>query len=149
MTYRSVLKSWAISLTSLAKEAFLIRRSTLFGYFLMSLSATVPAQYLCFFFCAAVEGAGVRALLGARACFGTGPPVDLRAVCLEPLRAASANVLLGAWPPVLLAATCFVQTMQVERLIFRLFLGFGMKTSTLTIERELVCQNQCRSDKRV
>jgi hypothetical protein len=44
--------------------------------------------------------------------------------------AASTNVLLGAWPPVLLAATYFVRAMQVERLIFRLFLGFGMKTST-------------------
>jgi hypothetical protein len=149
MTYGFVLKSWAISLTSLAKGAFLIRRSTLFWCFLIFLSATVPGRYLCFFFCAAVEGADVRALLDARACFGTGPPVDLRAVCLVPLRAASANVLLGAWPPVLLEATCFVRALQVERLIFRLFLGFGMKTSTLTIERELVRQNRCRSDERV
>jgi hypothetical protein len=88
MTYKSVLQSWPISLTSLAKGSFLIRSAVLFWCFLISLSATVPGRYLCFFFCPAVEGADERAFFVGRLCFGTGPPVNLRALLLIPLRAA-------------------------------------------------------------
>lgn len=43
---RSVLKSWAISLTNLWKGSFLINSSVLFWYLLISLRATVPGLNL-------------------------------------------------------------------------------------------------------
>ena len=46
---KSVLKSWAISLTSRWKGNFLIRSSVDFWYLLISRNATVPGRYLCGF----------------------------------------------------------------------------------------------------
>merc|ERR1712222_155374 len=79
---RSVLKSWAISLTSLWKGSLRMRSSVDFWYLLISLRATVPGLYLWGFFTPPVEGALLRAALVANCFLGALPPVDLRAVCL-------------------------------------------------------------------
>ena len=79
---RSVLKSWAISLTSLWNGSFLIKSSVLFWYFLISLSATVPGLNLWGFFTPPVAGADFRAALVASCFLGAFPPVDFLAVCL-------------------------------------------------------------------
>ena len=68
---KSVLKSWAISLTKRWN-----------GYFRISLNATVPGRYLCGFLTPPVAGADLRAALVASCFLGALPPVDLRAVCL-------------------------------------------------------------------
>ncbi|PKI77409.1 hypothetical protein CRG98_002182 [Punica granatum] len=54
---RSVLKSCAISRTSLWNGSFLMSSSVLFWYFLISRSATVPGLYLWGFFTPPVVGA--------------------------------------------------------------------------------------------
>ena len=53
---RSVLKSLAISRTSLSNRCFLMKSSTVFWYFLISRNATVPGLYLCGFFTLVVAG---------------------------------------------------------------------------------------------
>ncbi|KAK9670692.1 hypothetical protein RND81_13G218600 [Saponaria officinalis] len=58
---RSVLKSWAISRTSLWKGSFLMSSSVLFWYLRISRSATVPGRYLWGFFTPPVVGADLRA----------------------------------------------------------------------------------------
>ncbi|KAK3022612.1 hypothetical protein RJ639_045763 [Escallonia herrerae] len=80
---RSVLKSWAISLTSLWKGSFLINSSVLFWYFRISLSATVPGLNLCGFLTPPVAGADFLAALVASCFLGAFPPVDFLAVCLR------------------------------------------------------------------
>ncbi|KAK2970984.1 hypothetical protein RJ640_029538 [Escallonia rubra] len=80
---RSVLKSWAISLTSLWKGSFLIRSSVLFWYFRISLSATVPGLNLCGFFTPPVAGADFLAAFVASCFLGAFPPVDFLAVCFR------------------------------------------------------------------
>jgi len=86
----SCLNSWAISLTSLWKGSFRMRRSVDFWYFLISLKATVPGLNLCGFFTPewpwpgppTVSGADFLAIFWATSCFlGTFIAVDLRAVC--------------------------------------------------------------------
>ncbi|KAK2974782.1 hypothetical protein RJ640_026758 [Escallonia rubra] len=79
---RSVLKSWAISLTSLWKGSFLINSSVLFWYFRISLSATVPGLNLCGFLTPPVAGADFLAAFVASCFLGAFPPVDFLAVCL-------------------------------------------------------------------
>ena len=79
---RSVLKSWAISLTRRWKGNFLMSSSVDFWYLLISLRATVPGLYLWGFFTPPVEGADFLAALVASCFLGALPPVDLRAVCL-------------------------------------------------------------------
>merc|ERR550519_3196712 len=79
---RSVLKSWAISLTRRWKGSFLMRSSVDFWYLLISRRATVPGLYLWGFLTPPVEGADFLAALVASCFLGAFPPVDLRAVCL-------------------------------------------------------------------
>merc|ERR1712183_1003770 len=79
---RSVLKSWAISLTRRWKGSFLMRSSVDFWYLLISRRATVPGLYLWGFFTPPVDGADFLAALVASCFLGAFPPVDLRAVCL-------------------------------------------------------------------
>merc|ERR1711942_76883 len=79
---RSVLKSWAISLTRRWNGSLRISNSVDFWYLLISLRATVPGLYLCGFFTPPVAGADLRAALVARCLRGAFPPVDFRAVCL-------------------------------------------------------------------
>ena len=79
---KSVLKSCAISLTSLWNGSLRIRSSVLFWYFLISLRATVPGLKRWGFFTPPVAGADFRAALVASCFLGAFPPVDLRAVCL-------------------------------------------------------------------
>merc|ERR1719384_2676296 len=79
---RSVLKSWAISLTRRWKGNFLMRSSVDFWYLLISLRATVPGLYLWGFLTPPVDGADFLAALVASCFLGAFPPVDLRAVCL-------------------------------------------------------------------
>merc|ERR1719270_208366 len=78
---RSVLKSWAISLTRRWKGSFLMRSSVDFWYLLISRRATVPGRYLWGFLTPPVAGADLRAALVASCFLGALPPVDLRAVC--------------------------------------------------------------------
>ena len=78
---RSVLKSWAISLTKRWNGNRRISSSVLFWYLLISLSATVPGRYLCGFLTPPVLGADLRAAFVANCLRGALPPVDLRAVC--------------------------------------------------------------------
>merc|ERR1712224_276726 len=79
---RSVLKSWAISLTRRWKGSLRMRSSVDFWYLRISLRATVPGRYLWGFFTPPVAGADLRAALVASCFLGALPPVDLRAVCL-------------------------------------------------------------------
>eukprot|EP01025_Chloroclados_australasicus_P045180 TRINITY_DN492_c1_g1_i2.p5 TRINITY_DN492_c1_g1~~TRINITY_DN492_c1_g1_i2.p5 ORF type:complete len:144 (+),score=5.76 TRINITY_DN492_c1_g1_i2:302-733(+) len=79
---KSVLQSWAISLTNLQNGSFLISNSVDFQYFLISRRATVPGLYLCGFLTPPVVGADLRAALVASCLRGALPPVDLRAVYL-------------------------------------------------------------------
>merc|ERR1711905_97231 len=79
---RSVLKSWAISLTRRWKGSLRMRSSVDFWYLLISLRATVPGLYLWGFLTPPVAGADLRAALVANCLRGALPPVDLRAVCL-------------------------------------------------------------------
>ena len=77
-----VLNSWAISLTSLWKGSFRMRRSVDFWYFLISLRATVPGLNLCGFLTPVVTGAVFLAIFCAISCFlGTFWAVDFLAVC--------------------------------------------------------------------
>merc|ERR1712055_633807 len=78
---RSVLKSWAISLTRRWNGSFRMSSSVDFWYLLISLSATVPGLYLWGFLTPPVAGADFRAALVASCLRGAFPPVDLRAVC--------------------------------------------------------------------
>ena len=77
---RSVLKSWAISLTSLWNGSFLIKSSVDFWYFLISRRATVPGLYLCGFLTPPAVGADFLAAFVANCFLGALPPVDLRAL---------------------------------------------------------------------
>merc|ERR1711952_331332 len=79
---KSVMKSWAISLTRRWKGSLRRRSSVDFWYLLMSRRATVPARYLWGFLTPPVAGADFLAALLARCFLGAFPPVDLRAVCL-------------------------------------------------------------------
>ena len=79
---KSVLKSWAISLTNLWNGNFRMSNSVDFWYLRISLNATVPGRYLCGFLTPPVAGADLRAALVASCFLGALPPVDLRAVCL-------------------------------------------------------------------
>merc|ERR1712029_183856 len=79
---RSVLKSWAISLTRRWNGSFLMRSSVDFWYLLISRRATVPGLYLWGFLTPPVAGADFLAALVANCFLGAFPPVDLRAVCL-------------------------------------------------------------------
>merc|ERR1712224_951651 len=79
---RSVLKSWAISLTRRWNGSLRMRSSVDFWYLRISLRATVPGRYLWGFFTPPVDGADLRAALVASCFLGALPPVDLRAVCL-------------------------------------------------------------------
>ena len=56
---KSVLKSWAISLTKRWKGSFLMSSSVDFSYLLISRRATVPGLYLCGFFTPPSTAAGV------------------------------------------------------------------------------------------
>ncbi|BBN03625.1 hypothetical protein MPTK1_2g24960 [Marchantia polymorpha subsp. ruderalis] len=73
---KSLLKSCAISLTSLWKGSFRINNSVDFWYFLISRSATVPGQYRWGFFTPPVAGADLRAALVANCLRGAFPPID-------------------------------------------------------------------------
>ena len=79
---RSVLKSWAISLTNLWKGSLRIKSSVDFWYLLISLKATVPGLYLWGFLTPPVAGADFLAALVASCFRGAFPPVDFLAVCL-------------------------------------------------------------------
>lgn len=79
---KSVLKSWAISLTSLWNGSFLIKSSVDFWNLLISLKATVPGLYLWGFLTPPVDGADFLAALEASCFLGALPPVDFLAVCL-------------------------------------------------------------------
>merc|ERR1711930_39937 len=79
---RSVLKSWAISLTRRWNGSLRISSSVDFWYLLISRRATVPGRYLWGFLTPPVAGADLRAALVASCFLGALPPVDLRAVCL-------------------------------------------------------------------
>ena len=79
---KSLLKSWAISLTSLWKGSLRMRSSVDFWYLRISRRATVPGRYRWAFFTPPVAGADFRAALVASCFLGAFPPVDLRAVCL-------------------------------------------------------------------
>ena len=72
---RSVLKSWAISLTRRWKGSLRMRSSVDFWYLLISLRATVPGLYLWGFFTPPVAGADLRAALVASCFLGALPPV--------------------------------------------------------------------------
>ena len=78
---KSFLYSDAISLTSLQKGSFLIRRSAHFWYFLISLNATVPGLYLCGFLTPPVVVAVFLAAFQARCFLGALVPVFFLAVC--------------------------------------------------------------------
>ena len=78
---KSVLKSWAISLTNLWKGNFLINSSVDFWNLLISLKATVPGLYLWGFLTPPVDGADFLAALEANYFLGALPPVDFLAVC--------------------------------------------------------------------
>merc|ERR1719192_128547 len=77
---RSVLKSWAISLTRRWKGSLRMSSSVDFWYLLISRRATVPGLYLWGFLTPPVEGADFLAALVASCFLGAFPPVDLRAV---------------------------------------------------------------------
>ena len=77
----SDLKSWAISLTSLWKGAFLMSNSVDVWYLRISRRATVPGRYLCGFLTPPVVGADFLAALVASCFRGALPPVDFLAVC--------------------------------------------------------------------
>merc|ERR1719288_148609 len=79
---RSVLKSWAISLTRRWKGSLRMRSSVDFWYLLISRRATVPGRYLWGFLTPPVEGADFLAALVASCFLGALPPVDFLAVCL-------------------------------------------------------------------
>ena len=79
---RSFLYSDAISLTTLWKGNFLISKSVLFWYFLISLRATVPGLYLWAFFTPPAAGAVFLAALLARCFLGALVPVFFLAVYL-------------------------------------------------------------------
>ena len=79
---KSVLKSWAISLTNLWKGNFLIKSSVDFWNLLISLKATVPGLYLWGFLTPPVAGADFLAAFDANCFLGALPPVDFLAVCL-------------------------------------------------------------------
>ena len=72
---KSVLKSWAISLTNLWNGNFLMSNSVDFWYLRISLNATVPGRYLCGFLTPPVAGADLRAALVASCFLGALPPV--------------------------------------------------------------------------
>ena len=80
---RSVLKSWAISLTRRWKGSLWMRSLVDFWYLLTSLRATVPGLYLWGFFTPPVAGKDLRAALVASCFLGALPPVDLRAVQVQ------------------------------------------------------------------
>ena len=82
LNLKSVLKSWAISLTRRWKGNLRMRSSVDFWYLLISLRATVPGLYLWGFLTPPVAGADFLAALVANCLRGAFPPVDLRAVCL-------------------------------------------------------------------
>merc|ERR1739842_258917 len=92
---RSVLKSWAISLTRRWKGSLRMRSSVDFWYFLISRRATVPGRYLWGFLTPPVAGADLRAALVANCLRGALPPVDLRAVCLVLVASVSGAVVVG------------------------------------------------------
>ncbi|KAL7083543.1 hypothetical protein ACP275_14G170500 [Erythranthe tilingii] len=79
---RSVLKSCAISRTSLWNGSLRIRSSVDFWYLRISRRATVPGRKRWGFFTPPVAGADFLAALVASCFLGALPPVDLRAVCL-------------------------------------------------------------------
>ncbi len=79
---RSVLKSWAISLTNLWKGSLRIKSSVDFWYLRISRRATVPGLYLWGFFTPPVAGADFLAAFVANCFLGALPPVDFLAVCL-------------------------------------------------------------------
>ena len=79
---RSVLKSWAISLTRRWNGSLRMRSSVLFWYLLISRRATVPGLYLWGFLTPPVAGADFLAALVASCFLGAFPPVDFLAVCL-------------------------------------------------------------------
>lgn len=79
---KSVLKSWAISLTKRWNGSFLMSNSVDFWYLLISRRATVPGRYLWGFLTPPVDGADFLAAFVANCFLGALPPVDLRAVCL-------------------------------------------------------------------
>ncbi len=79
---RSVLKSWAISLTNLWKGSLRIRSSVDFWYLRISRRATVPGLYLWGFLTPPVAGADFLAAFVANCFLGALPPVDFLAVCL-------------------------------------------------------------------
>merc|ERR1719493_533060 len=78
---RSVLKSWAISLTRRWNGSLRMRSSVDFWYLRISRRATVPGLYLWGFLTPPVAGADFRAAFVANCFLGALPPVDLRAVC--------------------------------------------------------------------
>jgi len=88
---RSVLKSWAISLTNLWKGSLRMRSSVDFWYLRISRSATVPGLYRCGFFTPPVAGADFLAAFVASCFLGAFPPVDFRAVCLVRAMAEKKN----------------------------------------------------------
>ena len=79
---RSFLYSEAISLTTLWNGNFLMSKSVLFWYFLISLRATVPGLYLWAFFTPPAAGAVFLAALLARCFLGALVPVFFLAVYL-------------------------------------------------------------------
>merc|ERR1719239_715134 len=78
---RSVLKSWAISRTSLWNGSFLMSSSVDFWYRLISLRATVPGLKRLGFLTPPVAVADFLAALVASCFLGAFPPVDFLAVC--------------------------------------------------------------------
>ena len=79
---RSVLKSWATSLTNLWNGNLRNSRSVVFWYLLISLRATVPGLNRWGFLTPPVAGALFLAALVTNCLRGAFPPVDFRAVCL-------------------------------------------------------------------
>ena len=94
---RSVLKSWAISLTRRWKGSFLMRSSVDFWYLLISRRATVPGLYLWGFFTPPVAGADFLAALVASCFLGAFPPVDFLAVCLVRAMVTVQMILIALW----------------------------------------------------
>ena len=78
---KSVLKSWAISLTNLWNGNFLMSNSVDFWYLRILSTRRYPGG-ICAFLTPPVAGADLRAALVASCFLGALPPVDLRAVCL-------------------------------------------------------------------
>ena len=72
---KSVLKSWAISLTKRWNGNFRMSNSVDFWYLRISLNATVPGRYLCGFLTPPVAGADLRAAFVASCFLGALPPV--------------------------------------------------------------------------